>query len=173
MNGDDMSYKFHDVGVEIQHHLSRILSGIELKATVASVPALFTTYLGGDWYLAEAWFAFMMLDLVFGVAHGLKTSSFSRARLYGWVVKALTHAGTLLMIGVVTIMLKRLTGYPVPLLDLLVFVLALTEAASILATADKLGLPVHPLVKTLVVKLRRRAEAKLREIADGKDAEND
>lgn len=169
--GDDMAYKFHDVGVEIQYHVASILSGIKFKALVAGIPAMFATYFGGDWRFFEVWFALSVLDLVLGVALALKTSSFSRAKLYGWVVKALTHTGTILIFGVITVMLIGLTGHALPLIDWFIFVLAVTESASILSSAEKLGLPVHPLARALVEKCRRRAEAKLDALTSGKENE--
>ncbi|MDR1367250.1 MAG: phage holin family protein [Candidatus Accumulibacter sp.] len=169
--GDDMAYKFSDVGGEMSYHLAGVFSGIKFKALVASVPAAFSTYFGGNWGFFETWFALSVIDLVFGVAHALKTDSFSRAKLYGWIVKALTHMLTILVCGVITVMLIGLTGHSFPLIDWFIFVLVLTEAASILKSAEKLGLPVHPLAKALIEKLRKRATGKLSEIAEGKEEE--
>jgi phage-related holin len=168
-----MAYKFSDVGVEMNYHLAGILGGIKIKALIASVPAAFASTFGGNWGFFETWFVMSVIDLVLGVAFALKTSSFSRAKLYGWVIKALTHMGTILICGAITVMLIGLTGRSVPLIDWFIFILVLTEAASIIKSADNLGLPVHPLLKALVVRLRRRAEAKLRAMADGKESEGD
>jgi phage-related holin len=169
----DMAYRFHDVGAEMAYHLQGVFGGIGIKALVASIPAAFESTFGGNWGFFETWFALSVIDLVLGVVLALKTSSFSRARLYGWVIKALTHLCTILVFGVITVMLTGLTGHSAPLIDWFIFVLVLTEVASIIKSADKLGLPVHPLVKALVVRLRRRAETKLKSLASGKETQND
>jgi phage-related holin len=170
---DEMSYNFRDVGVEMSYHATGILSGIKFKALFASVPAAFASYFGGNWGFLEMWFVLSVIDLVFGVAFAFKAGVFSRLKLYGWAVKALTHMITILICGVITVMLTRLTGYAAPLIDWFIFILVLTEAESILKTADKLGLPVHPLAKALVAKCKRRAESKLDELVGGKGNEND
>lgn len=165
------SYRFADVATEIQYHLGGIFAGFKFKALVASVPALFSSVLGGDFHFFEAWFALNIVDLVLGVVLAYKTAEFTRARLHGWVVKTLTHMGTILLFGVVTVLFHKLTGNPAPMLDGFLFVLVLTESVSILDSADMLGLPVHPLLKAIVVRLRRRTEAKLKAIAGGKETE--
>lgn len=163
---EEAGYKIHDVAEGMNYYLGGIFCGIEWKALVASVPAAFSTYFGGDWGFLETWLILNFIDLVFGVILALKTSTFSRSKLYGWVIKTLTHMCTILVFGVVTVMLAGLTGYATPLIDWFVFILVLTEAASILQSADKLGMPVHPLARIVVNKLRRRVETKIKKMAD-------
>jgi phage-related holin len=168
-----MSYRFSDVASEIQYHLIHVLTNFRFKAILACIPSSFSHYFGGNWHFVEIWFALNVIDLFLGVALALKTpgetpgeSSFSRAKLYGWITKSLTHICTILLFGVMTIMLSTLSGYTVPLVDWFLFVLVLTETASILSSADQLGLPVHPLAKTLVQKLRKRAETKIDDLTE-------
>jgi phage-related holin len=172
-----MTYRFADVVGEMQYHFDHIVDSFPLKALVATIPSAFAASFGGDWRFFETWFVLSVFDLFLGVALALKTpgaepgqSAFSRDKLYGWAVKMLTHTCTILLFGSMTIMLSVLTGYKMPIIDWFVFILALTEAASIVKSADGLGLPVHPLAKRLLEKLRVRAAAKINDLANDRPA---
>lgn len=178
-----MRYTFSDVCAEIGYYLRAIfLEGSSFKMCLAAIPALFSSTLLGEWYFFQVWFICNVIDLVLGVALALVTkdpdtgrSVFSRARLYGWVVKTLTHVGTIYLFGIVTVMVSKLAGHTVPFIDWFMGVLILTEMASITSSASKLGLPVHPLALLVLRKLKRGAEGRIKNLTNlnGEDLNND
>lgn len=174
-----MSYSsFGEVFHEVVYYGERILTGFTVKAMLATLPALFTSYLTGDWYIFELWFVMNVADLFLGVIIALKTkdevtglSKFSRRRLYSWVVKTLTHMLTIILVGLVTVAFSRISGYTVPVIDWFMFILLLTEIASVLNSASKLGLPIHPVAKSLVERLRRKSERKIEQLTNPEESE--
>lgn len=158
---------FSDVGIASMQHLEQIFAGFQIKAALASVSALFVSALGGDWYIFELWFIMNAIDLFCGVLLAVKVNRFARRRVYGWVVKTFTHVLTIILVGLVSYVFSLVSGYPVPVLDWFMFVLLLTEVASIIDSLVKMGLPVPPLARKIVTKIRRKSEAKLDELTSG------
>lgn len=160
------------VGAEMLHHWDQLTNALCLKVLISTALAFFSAYTGGDSYILLVWFFMNFLDLLFGVARALieldpdtGKNKFSRSRLYGWVTKTLTHGLTILVIALVASTLPLTQGGW--LINGLLFILLLTEAASILDTAALLGLPVPPAAIVLVQHLRKGAEARLRNFNGG------
>lgn len=173
-----MAYSFLEVFNEIGYYCERILTGFTIKAVLATLPTLFAAYLTGDWYIFELWFIMNAIDLALGITLALKTrdpktgrNRFSRRRVYSWVVKTLTHMLTIILVGLVTVAFSRVSGYSVPVIDWFMFILLLTEIASVLDSAGKLGLPIHPVAKSLVDRLRRKSEKKIEQLTNPEESE--
>lgn len=152
------------IGKRMTHYIDQILAGFQIKALVSTIPALFTTYLGGDWYIFEIWFLMNFIDLICGVIVAQKYAVFSRIRVYGWVVKTLTHVLTIIFVGLASAIFSSVSGYPLPILDWVLFILVLTEMASIIDSFVKLNLPVPALCVKIISKIRHRAEKKIDDI---------
>jgi phage-related holin len=165
-----MSYTFHDVGVEIASYAKTAFSSMELKAAIAVFFLPFKIIFDGDYVCLYIWLALSVLDMVVGVFHALKFHCFSRQRLYGWVIKMLTHTGMVLIFGSLLLMLRNIFGGAfVPVagaLSLVLFVLAATEALSILTTLQKLDLPVPPFFVNLLLRFKDNSEARLENEVD-------
>ena len=168
-----MSYTIADVTLEISYYLRNITDGASIKGILAVFPALFSALFMGEWYFFILWFLFNVIDLFLGVWLALKTkdpesgrSVFCRERLYGWVIKTLTHAGTIFIFGAVTVMISTLSGRIIPIIDWFIFILVLTEMASILNSANLLGLPIPPFALIFVRKLKGGAEKKIERVTE-------
>ena len=164
---------FLEVGAETVQHLDQIFTGFQIKMALAGVSSLFVSVLGGDWYVFELWFAMNVVDLICGIALAVRGNCFSRRRVYGWVVKTFTHILTIILVGLVSFTFSYLARYSIPVLDWFMFVLLLTETASVFDSLIKLGLPIPPLARKLVVRIRRKTEANLAEIIDNKQPQEE
>ena len=162
-----------ETGNSMSQHLDQIFAGIQIKAALASVSALFISALGGGWFIFELWFILNVIDLICGVSLAIKDDCFSRRRIYDWVIKTFTHILTIILIGFVSFTLSYLAKYNIPILDWFVFVLVLTEVASIFNSLIKLGLPVPPLAQKIVAKIRNRTESKIDDFTDGDDEQKE
>ena len=67
-----------ETGNSMSQHLDQIFAGIQIKAALASVSALFVSALGGDWFIFELWFILNVIDLICGVSLAIKDDCFSR-----------------------------------------------------------------------------------------------
>ena len=164
---NDMSYKFSDVAGEMGYYLSAIMTNFKIKALISLVPTPFILYLGESSFFFEVWFALGIIDLIAGVSLALAQGVFCRTRLYGWVGKMLTHALTIMLFGVLSILLSELINMRVPLLDWFIFVLVITETLSVLKSAELLGMPVPAFALVLVEKMHDRAKRKADDLVDG------
>lgn len=161
---EQQTHTFIGVGQGTMQHLDQIFTGFPIKGVLAALPALFASHLSGDWHIFELWFVANAIDLVLGVVLTQKYARFSHRRVYGWVIKTFTHMLTIILVGIVSYTFASVSGYPAPILDWFMFILLLTEVASIIDSLGKLGLPVHPLAQKIISKIRRKSEVKLDEL---------
>lgn len=175
-----MAYTLQELGMNMNHYIEQICAGITLKGLVSAVPALLSTYYGADIYLFKSWFVLNVVDLVFGIWLALKTidpetgkNKFSRRRLYGWVLKSFVQMGSIVLAGVITVSAERLGTEGIAILGAIfgetlfinwvLFLLLITEAASVVDSSEKLGLPVNPAIKACVKRFRKMTEEKFKD----------
>ena len=159
-----MSYNFTQVGLEISYHLNRLMEGIAPKLGLAIAPAAVLTHLHINAYALYVWLFFMFLDLVLGVVWAISVDRFSRSKLYGWVVKLLTHSIALCLVGLLAsvFFLLPVAGFLEEgvqgLMTCALLVMILTEFVSIMDTSIKLNLPVPPVAARVVKGLQKRVD---------------
>lgn len=156
-----MSGNIAQIWSDFLHFIDRITSGFPVKAGVAVIPSLFTTHLMGDWYIFVVWMAAITTDFICGVLWAVINEEFSRDKVQRWVVKVATHMLTILIAGIVTVASYRVSGILLPFINWLMFILLLTELASILDMAVKFNLPVPETAIYIVRKMRDRTRQKI------------
>lgn len=74
------------------------------------------------------------------------------------MVRYLVYGGCLLMAVAVDVSLRRALGFSIPVVDVFMAYLILTDCSSIVGNAIRIGLPVPPLLVTLVFGGKTRVE---------------
>ncbi len=113
---------------------------------------------GGDalllWLMAALWAA----DFAFGLSVAIRRRRFRCRMLARGVLKAPAYCLYLLLVGVVQVALTRSIGADVPLLNMFVAYLIMTDAVSVMAHMQVLGLPVPGLLRRVLFRGRRHLE---------------
>lgn len=141
------------------------------KAVISTLIAGFVSLFGGDavliWLLIVMW----LTDFAFGLAEAIRRGHFRCRVLTRGVLKFPTYCLYLLLVGVVNVSLSRALGLQLPILDLFVAYLVVTDAVSVMGHMIRLGMPVPLLLRRIVLRGQAGIERKVEAIL--KDAEND
>lgn len=145
----------------MESSLEQILHGFYIKFA-ASVPlAWLTSAMGVQTSVLVIYLIFMGVDLILGAASAYQRNIYDVRRVRFWFFKLGTHLLILLVFGLVGKVINDTFGFSTGLTGALLFMIIITEAASVVDKLTMLGAPVPPFVKSLLSVLRKNAEAGL------------
>lgn len=169
-----MSYTVAEFAQEVSYHFQRFTTGFEAKAAIGFAGGALLTYLYIDWLVILFWLLLNATDLCLGVRLAYRNNNFQRRRVYGWIIKTFTHLHTMFFFGVFAFFIVRIYGDAVDpdtlsrfarwFVNGFILMFATTEALSIVDTAEKLGYPIHPIVRKILRWFPRYLEKKAEDI---------
>ncbi len=116
------------------------------KAVIGSCVAGAVSLFGGDAYLLWMLGAMLVADFAFGLADAVRRRHFRCRMLAHGALKFPAYCLYLLIVGVVNASLSRsFGGFDMPLLNLFIAYLIITDAVSVIAHMQRLGIPVPDL----------------------------
>lgn len=148
---DKHMYQHHDLNaakevlLDAGYYLNQLMSGIGIKAFIASFAGLYSGLLNGQWFLVLVFYFLTLIDLAFGTTAAVIRKKWSVHRFGKWVIKLITYSVCILVVGLVNGSLARITGnfeilaFKIPLLDCFLILLIVTEAMSIFCNLDRMG----------------------------------
>lgn len=140
------------------------------KAVVGSFVAGAVAVVGGDAYLLWMLAGMLTADFAFGLADAIRRQHFRCRALAHGVLKFPAYCLYLLIVGVVNASLSRsFGGMEMPFLNLFIAYLIITDAVSVLAHMQRLGIPVPDLLRRVVMRSKRRVEQRVDEATGGPD----
>lgn len=143
------------------------------KICISTLITGFVGVFGGDavllWFLGAVWVA----DFALGLLDALQRGHFRCRALARGVLKAPAYCLYLLLVGVVNVSLARSTGMDMPLLNLFVAYLIITDVVSIMAHLQRMGIPVPVLLQRIVIRSRVKIEKKVSTALDDTEQEKE
>ena len=139
------------------------------KAVIGSFLAGAAALVGADAYLLWMLAGMLTADFAFGLADAVRRRHFRCRILAHGVLKFPAYCLYLLIVGTVNASLSRSFGIEMPLLNLFVAYLIITDAVSVMAHMQRLGIPVPELLRRLVVRSKRRVEQRVDDATGGPD----
>ena len=128
------------------------------KAVIGSCVAGAVSLFGGDAYLL-----WMLGDAV-------RRRHFRCRMLAHGALKFPAYCLYLLIVGVVNASLSRsFGGFDMPLLNLFIAYLIITDAVSVIAHMQRLGIPVPDLLRRVLLRSKRKVERRVDEAVGGED----
>ena len=132
------------------------------KAVIGSCVAGVVSLFGGDGYL--------LWMLGFGLADAVRRRHFRCRMLAHGALKFPAYCLYLLIVGVVNASLSRsFGGFDMPLLNLFIAYLIITDAVSVIAHMQRLGIPVPDLLRRVLLRSKRKVERRVDEAVGGDD----
>jgi phage-related holin len=157
---------------EVKYYLSQVVLGIYWKGILGAIILFFTDFLHGDLMVLQMYLVVFVADLFLGSVRAFKEKRFEKRKLYRWILKFLTHMGSVVLVGAIGVMLMLVSGSEasLALINWYILLLFLTESGSAVNNAILLGLPVPEVAKAIVFKARKRAYKRIDEmVGDGTD----
>lgn len=148
--------------------MRELLYGFEWKL-LFTVPAAFVskTYMG-DWRVLWIWFGFLVLDCVAGWYRSLIFGTYDPLKLRNWGKKALACLATIVGLNFLLRGLEITSGEPNTLINWFIWLFAVSEAVSAANNFVEAGIPLHPTVRWLLLKLRKNSLLKIAQsLGDG------
>ncbi len=156
-----MEYNARNIGRAMTYYISNIGDCIDLKSLIFCLPTAYATYFFGNWYLVPIFFLTSFADLLFGIWASINLGTFRWELVGRWVLKTLTHCLTIIAVGIITFTVSVGFGCVIPILNFMLVLLIAMEMSSVLRNAAKAGLPVHPIVLTIVNLVSKTAYQRL------------
>ena len=128
------------------------------KVCLSGLVTAFVALCGGDAVLLWCMLALWAVDFALGLSVALKRGRFRCRQLARGVLKIPAYCLYLLLVGMVNVALTRSIGVDVPLLNGFVAYLIITDAVSVMAHMQLLGLPVPHLLQRIIFKSREKIE---------------
>lgn len=111
-----------------------------------------------------------MADFAFGLADAVRRRHFRCRMLAHGALKFPAYCLYLLIVGVVNASLSRsFGGFDMPLLNLFIAYLIITDAVSVIAHMQRLGIPVPDLLRRVLLRSKRKVERRVDEAVGGDD----
>lgn len=140
------------------------------KAVIGSCVAGAVSLFGGDAYLLWMLGAMLVADFAFGLADAVRRRHFRCRMLAHGALKFPAYCLYLLIVGVVNASLSRsFGGFDMPLLNLFIAYLIITDAVSVIAHMQRLGIPVPDLLRRVLLRSKRKVERRVDEAVGGDD----
>lgn len=140
------------------------------KAVIGSCVAGVVSLFGGDAYLLWMLGAMLVADFAFGLADAVRRRHFRCRMLAHGALKFPAYCLYLLIVGVVNASLSRsFGGFDMPLLNLFIAYLIITDAVSVIAHMQRLGIPVPDLLRRVLLRSKRKVERRVDEAVGGDD----
>ena len=156
-----MDYEARETWRALSYYTSDILDCLQMKSIILGIPVAYASYFFGNWYLVPIFFATSFADLFFGIWAAVAIGAFKWESVGRWVLKTLTHCLTIIAMGIITFTVSVGVGYTVPILNFMLVLLIAMEMSSVLRNAAKAGLPIHPLVMSIVNMISKTAYQRL------------
>jgi phage-related holin len=121
---------------------------------------------GGDGYILAAFCGLLLVDLIVGTARAVKNRCFRFRRLDLWLVKLVTYALCLGVVGALNGAAEHGWGVNIPILDTVLIILIASEAISIFENLHEMGCPVPPVLLRLATGVKSKAGRKLDALLD-------
>ena len=138
------------------------------KAVIGSCVAGVVSLFGGDAYLLWMLGAMLVADFAFGLADAVRRRHFRCRMLAHGALKFPAYCLYLLIVGVVNASLSRsFGGFDMPLLNLFIAYLIITDAVSVIAHMQRLGIPVPDLLRRVLLRSKRKVERRVDEAVGG------
>lgn len=151
---------------DVIKYLGQLMFGVWIKILLGGLLTVFTNIFFGDIVIAGFYAIFLAADLFLGVLYAKVVGTYTKRKLYGFVKKVVTCAIMLIIIGIISHSLFRITDVVIAMINWLMFVFILTEAVSIIDNLEKLGMPVHPVIKVVMKALRHKSASYFCNILD-------
>lgn len=143
----------------------------KVKAAAGTVIAAFCSFLDLDERIFSFLCVAIIADFIFGMADAMMRRRFRcRAVAFG-ATKIFWYIIYLGIIGLVNRSLSLALGMRMPFLDLFASYLIASDAVSVTGHLQSMGVPVPPLLQSIVERLRKRTEKELEKITEDKKAE--
>ena len=140
---------------------TRLLS---VRASLASSRCLAVTSI--CWMLA----VMMVADFAFGVADAARRRHFRCRMLWHGALKFLYYMAYIGIVDMVNASLSRsFGGVYMPFLNLFIVYLIITDAVSVIAHMQRLGIPVPDLLRRVLLRSKRKVERRVDEAVGGDD----
>lgn len=140
------------------------------KALVGSCVAGVVSLFGGDVYLLWMLAVMMVADFAFGVADAARRRHFRCRMLWHGALKFLYYMAYIGIVDMVNASLSRsFGGVYMPFLNLFIVYLIITDAVSVIAHMQRLGIPVPDLLRRVLLRSKRKVERRVDEAVGGDD----
>ena len=140
------------------------------KALVGSCVAGVVSLFGGDVYLLWMLAVMMVADFAFGVADAARRRHFRCWMLWHGALKFLYYMAYIGIVDMVNASLSRsFGGVYMPFLNLFIVYLIITDAVSVIAHMQRLGIPVPDLLRRVLLRSKRKVERRVDEAVGGED----
>ena len=154
----------------LAYYTQRLLALWPEKAVIGSCVAGAVSLFGGDAYLLWMLGAMLVADFAFGLADAVRRRHFRCRMLAHGALKFPAYCLYLLIVGVVNASLSRsFGGFDMPLLNLFIAYLIITDAVSVIAHMQRLGIPVPDLLRRVLLRSKRKVERRVDEAVGGED----
>lgn len=133
----------------------------QIKSVLTLGVSTICAWIGADAYLVTVLAIAMTIDFVLGIYSAFRRGHFRcRAMQYG-ILKYLWYSAYIAVVGLVNISVARSFHINLPLLNLFISYLTLTESVSIVGHLQAIGVPVPELLSSIVNRSKRRVESKI------------
>lgn len=136
------------------------------KAVISSFLTGAVILFGGDAFIMWLLIGVMGADFVFGFAEAARRKHIRCRAMGRGVLKFVYYVSYIGLVGVVNVSLSRSFGIHVPLLDMFMSYLIITDTISVMAHMQRLGIPVPALLQRIVVRSRDKIERGVSETLD-------
>jgi phage-related holin len=152
-------------------YTSKAASGWYYKLLASPVFIAYGHLFGGDGYVLVAFCIVLLVDLFVGMARAVKNKCFQFRRLNLWLVKLVSYALCLGVVGVLNGAAEHGWGVNIPMLDTVLIILIASEAISIFENLHEIGCYVPPVLLRLAAGVKVKAGRKLDQILDNDEQE--
>lgn len=137
------------------------------KAAVSSFLTGVVALFDGDAFILWLLVGMMAADFLFGFADAARRRHIRCRTMGRGVLKFVYYMSYIGLVGVVNASLSRSFGIHVPLLNLFMSYLIITDTISVMAYMRRLGIPVPGLLLRIVARSRSRIERDVSKTLDG------
>lgn len=138
----------------------------QVKSVMTIGVSTICAWIGADAYLVTVLAIAMTIDFVLGVYSAFRRGHFRcRAMQYG-ALKYVWYSAYIAVVGLVNISIARSFHVNLPLLNLFISYLTLTESVSIVGHLQAIGVPVPELLRSIVNRSKHQVETKIDKMTD-------
>lgn len=142
-----------------QYYSQQLLDLWPQKAVISGFLSAVCSFFYADAVLFWLWFCAILCDFILGACVGIHTEGhMSLDRLQKGIVKFVTYLFYVIIAAVAGVAVTRSSGIEIPVLNVFMGYLTLTELKSIIKNMGKLGFKVPPLLMAIVGKSTKKLE---------------
>lgn len=136
------------------------------KAVISSFLTGIVALFGGDAFIMWLLLSVMCADFLLGFTDAARRKHIRCRAMGRGALKFVYYFSYIGLVGVVNVSLSRSFGIHVPLLDMFMSYLIITDTISVMAHMQRLGIPVPALLRRIVVRSRDKIERGVSETLD-------